>query len=68
MMHEPSTEDIFNIATEASNEKPLEGLMLLERAQDSRKFSLMDTKRLAQAERGLFTTLGIIFQLKKEHI
>ena len=56
MMHEPSTEDIFNIATEASNEKPLEGLMLLERAQDSRKFSLMDTKRLAQAERGLFTT------------
>ncbi len=54
MLLDPSTQDIFDIATEASAERPLEGLMILERAQDSGKFSLMDTKRLSQAERGLF--------------
>ena len=56
MIHEPSTEEIYNIASEASAQRPLDGLMLLERAQSSPKLSLMDRKRLAQAEQGLFAT------------
>ena len=56
MIHEPSGEEIYEIALEASAEKPLEGLMLLERAQNSGKFSILDIKRLADAERSLFAT------------
>ena len=54
MMHDPSTSEIYDIANEASMQKPLEGLMLLERAQNSGKFSLVDMKRLADAERALY--------------
>jgi len=56
MMHEPSGEEIYEIALEASAERPLEGLMLLERAQNSGKFNVLDIKRLADAERRLFAT------------
>ena len=56
MMHDPSGEEIYEIALEASAERPLEGLMLLERAQNSGKFSALDIKRLADAERRLFAT------------
>ena len=56
MMHDSTGEEIYEIALEASADKPLEGLMLLERAQNSGKFSVLDIKRLAAAERGLFAT------------
>ena len=56
MMHDPSSEEIYDIALEASAEKPLEGMMLLERAQNSGKFSILDIKRLGDAERSLFAT------------
>jgi|SaaInlStandDraft_2_1057019.scaffolds.fasta_scaffold00985_3 hypothetical protein len=56
MIHEPSGEEIYEIALEASAEKPLEGLMLLERAQNSGRFTVLDIKRLADAERRLFAT------------
>ena len=56
MIHEPSGEEIYEIALAASSEKPLEGLMLLERAQNSGKFGVLDIKRLADAERRLFAT------------
>ena len=56
MLHDPSGEEIYEIALAASSEKPLEGLMLLERAQNSGKFGVLDIKRLAAAERGLFAT------------
>ena len=56
MMHDPSGEEIYEIALEASAEKPLEGLMLLERAQNSGRFSILDIKRLGDAERSLFAT------------
>ena len=54
MLHDPSGEEIYEIALEASEEKPLEGLMLLERAQNSGKFGVLDIKRLSDAERRLF--------------
>lgn len=54
MLLEPSGEEIYEIALAASEERPLEGLMLLERAQNSGKFSVLDIKRLADAERRLF--------------
>ena len=56
MLHDPSGEEIYEIALAASEEKPLEGLMLLERAQNSGKFGVLDIKRLADAERRLFAT------------
>ena len=56
MIHDPTGEEIYEIALEASAVKPLEGLMLLERAQNSGKFSVLDIKRLSDAERGLFAT------------
>ena len=56
MLHDPSGEEIYEIALEASQERPLEGLMLLERAQNSGKFGVLDIKRLADAERRLFAT------------
>ena len=56
MQLEPvSREEIYEIAVDAAAEKPLEGLMILERAQNSGKFSILDSKRLADAERGLFS-------------
>ena len=54
MLHDPSGEEIYEIALEASEQRPLEGLMLLERAQNSGKFGVLDIKRLSDAERRLF--------------
>ncbi|MDP6870553.1 MAG: hypothetical protein QGI21_07275 [Candidatus Poseidoniaceae archaeon] len=51
-----SLEDIYEIAHEAAAKNPQEGLMLLERAQNSSKFDSRDKKRLARAEKGLFST------------
>ncbi|MCH1528090.1 MAG: hypothetical protein L7S49_07730 [Candidatus Poseidoniaceae archaeon] len=56
MLHDPSGEEIYEIALEASSERPFEGLMLLERAQNSGKFTILDIKRLADAEKRLFAT------------
>jgi len=53
--HSVSTEEIYEIASEAAAERPVDGLMFLERAQNSGKFSLTDLKRLAGAERTLFS-------------
>ena len=49
-------EEIYEIASKAAAQNPLEGLMLLERAQNSSKLELSDKKRLAVAEQGLFAT------------
>jgi hypothetical protein len=55
MMLDPvSCEEIYEIAHNAAMDKALEGLMILERAQNSGKFSILDLKRLADAEKGLF--------------
>ena len=58
MMLDPvSREEIYEIASDASEKHPLEGLMLLERALNSGKFSVLDIKRLVAAEQGLFANL-----------
>ena len=49
-----SLEEVYDIANDAAAENPLDGLMLLERAQNSGRFSILDIKRLAAAEKGLF--------------
>jgi len=55
MMLDPvSCEEIYDIAHSAAADKALEGLMILERAQNSGRFSIPDLKRLADAEKGLF--------------
>ena len=55
MMIDPvSLEEVYDIANDAAAENPLDGLMLLERAQNSGRFSILDIKRLAAAEKGLF--------------
>ena len=55
MLFDPvSCEEVYDIANDAAAEKPLDGLMLLERAQNSGRFNILDIKRLAAAEKGLF--------------
>ena len=68
MLHDPSGEEIYEIALSAAEEKPLEGLMLLERAQNSGKFGVLDIKRLADAERGLFKRIGTTSLLSRGRI
>ena len=50
----PSTLDVYELASEAAEERPLDGLMFLERAQNSGKFSTTDLRRLGETERTLF--------------
>ena len=51
----PSMEEIYEIAKSAAEEVAFEGLMYLERAQNSTKFSLTARNRLAGVEQALFS-------------
>lgn len=46
--------EVYDLAKEAAETNPVEGLMFFERAQNSGKFSLRDSKTLADAETSLF--------------
>ena len=46
--------EVYDLAKEAAESNPVEGLMFFERAQNSGKFSLRDSKTLADAETSLF--------------
>jgi negative regulator of replication initiation len=46
--------EVYDLAKEAAENNPIEGLMFFERAQNSGKFSLRDSKTLADAETSLF--------------
>ena len=50
----PLIMDIYNLARESADKNPIEGLMYLERAQNSGKFGPGDLKKLFEAERSLF--------------
>ena len=52
----PSIMALYDIAKDSAEKNPIEGLMYLERAQNSGKFSTSDMKRLFDAERSLFAT------------
>lgn len=51
----PSLDELYDLATEAAQEKPVEGLMFLERAQNRGQFNVREIKRIADAEQGLFS-------------
>jgi len=51
----PSMDEIYEIAKNAAEEGAFEGLMYLERAQNSSKFSVSALKRLAMVEQSLFS-------------
>jgi len=51
----PSMEEIYEIAKNAAEEGAFEGLMYLERAQNSSKFSITARNRLAGVEQSLFS-------------
>lgn len=51
----PSLDEIYDIAKNAAEEGAFEGLMYLERAQNSSKFSVASQKRLAMVEQALFS-------------
>ena len=55
MTHSPSLDEIYEIAKNAAEEGAFEGLMYLERAQNSSKFSVTALKRLAMVEQSLFS-------------
>ena len=50
----PVIMDIYNLARDSADKNPIEGLMYLERAQNSGKFASRDLKKLFEAERSLF--------------
>jgi hypothetical protein len=52
----PSLDDLYELAREAAQEKPVEGLMFLERAQNKGQFSVREIKRIATAEQSLFSS------------
>ena len=52
----PSLNELYELAREAAQEKPVEGLMFLERAQNKGQFNLREIKRIADAEQGLFSS------------
>jgi len=56
MMIQPSPPlmEIYDIASESADKNPIEGLIYLERAQNSGKFNTSDLKKLFEAERSLF--------------
>jgi len=53
--HAVTTQEVYDIASDAAAERPEDGLMFIERAQNSGRFSLTDLKRLADVERTLFS-------------
>ena len=51
----PSTEEVYSLASEAARVRPVDGLMFLERAQNSGYFSENEIRSLQQAELSLFS-------------
>jgi hypothetical protein len=51
----PSTEEVYSLASEAARVRPVDGLMFLERAQNSGYFSESEIRSLQQAELSLFS-------------
>jgi len=50
----PSLMEVYDLAKEAAESSPVEGMMFMERAQNSGKFTLRDSRRLGEAETSLF--------------
>ena len=55
MTSSPSMTEVYDIAKSAAEDGAFEGLMYLERAQNSTKFTITDRKRLAGVEQTLFS-------------
>ena len=55
MQGNPTLSEIYELSTKASEDKAIDGLMFLERAQNSGKFTPVELGRLADSERSLFT-------------
>jgi len=51
----PSTEEVYSLASEAAKVRPVDGLMFLERAQNSAYFNESEIRSLQQAELSLFS-------------
>ena len=56
LQSQPSIMALYDIARDSADKNPIEGLMYLERAQNSGKFTTSEMKRLYDAERSLFAT------------
>ncbi len=56
LQNPPSIMALYDIARDSADKNPIEGLMYLERAQNSGKFTTTEMKRLYDAERSLFAT------------
>ena len=55
MQGNPTLSEIYELSTKAAEDKAIDGLMFLERAQSSGKFTPVELGRLADSERTLFT-------------
>ncbi len=51
----PSTDEVYSLASEAAKVRPVDGLMFLERAQNSAHFNQNEIRSLQQAELSLFS-------------
>tara|TARA_Y100000766_G_scaffold112496_1_gene96463 strand:+ start:58580 stop:61972 length:3393 start_codon:yes stop_codon:yes gene_type:complete len=51
----PSTDEVYSLASEAAKVRPVDGLMFLERAQNSAYFNQSEIRSLQQAELSLFS-------------
>ena len=51
----PSTDEVYSLASEAAKVRPVDGLMFLERAQNSAYFNETEIRSLQQAELSLFS-------------
>ena len=51
----PSTDEVYSLASEAAKVRPVDGLMFLERAQNSSFFNTSEIRSLQQAELSLFS-------------
>ncbi len=60
-----SMEEVYEIAQDAGEIEPFDGLMYLERAQGSGKFTLPDVRRLADAEKSLYSIHNRAIPLSK---
>ena len=56
LQNPPSIMELYDIARDSADKNPIDGLMYLERAQNSGKFSTSQMKRLYDTERTLFAT------------
>lgn len=51
----PSSMEVYDLAKNMAENNPVEGMMFFERALNSGKFSISDSKRLAESEMSLFS-------------